>query len=259
MKKLLSISFALILIVSMFSACSKEETKEANTNKKVLVMGTSADYKPYEYVEASKSDAIIGFDVDIAKYIGKELGYEIKVKDMDFGGLLASLSSGKVDFVMAGMTPTPDRKENADFTDIYFVAKNMIVSKKDSGIKSLQDLKDKKVGVQTGSIQEEKAEEFKKQVNFQAEGRDRIPEVVQEIQAGRFDAAILEDTVAKNYLEKMKDLQGIEIKEAPEEVGAAIALPKNSDKTAEFNKVIKKMQENGEMDKLVKKWFGSGK
>ncbi len=57
----------------------------------------------------------------------------------------------------------------------------------------------------------------------------------------------------------MKDLQGIEIKEAPEEVGAAIALPKNSDKTAEFNKVIKKMQENGEMDKLVKKWFGSEK
>ncbi|MBO1579043.1 transporter substrate-binding domain-containing protein [Bacillus sp. XF8] len=259
MKKLLSISFALILIVSMFSACSKGETKEANTNKKVLVMGTSADYKPYEYVEASKSDEIIGFDVDIAKYIGKELGYEVKIKDMDFGGLLASLSSGKVDFVMAGMTPTPDRKKNADFTDIYFVAKNMIVSKKDSDIKSLQDLKDKKVGVQTGSIQEEKAEDFKKQVDFQAEGRDRIPEIVQEIQAGRFDAAILEDTVAKNYLDKMKDLQGVEIKEAPEEVGAAIALPKNSDKTEEFNKVIKKMQENGEMDKLVKKWFGSEK
>ncbi|MEY8347698.1 transporter substrate-binding domain-containing protein [Bacillus cereus] len=257
MKKLLSISFALILIVSMFSACSKGETKEANKNKKVLVMGTSADYKPYEYVEASKSDEIIGFDVDIAKYIGKELGYEIKIKDMDFGGLLASLNSGKVDFVMAGMTPTPERKENADFTDIYFVAKNMIVSKKDSGIQSLQDLEGKKVGVQTGSIQEEKANEFKKQVNFQAEGRDRIPEIVQEIQAGRFDAAILEDTVAKNYLEKIKGLQGIEIQEAPEEVGAAIALPKNSDKTAEFNKVIKKMQENGEMDKLVKKWFGS--
>ncbi len=60
------------------------------------------------------------------------------------------------------------------------------------------------------------------------------------LKSGRFDAAIIEDTVAKNYLEKMKDLQGVEIKEAPEEVGAAIALPKNSDKTAEFNKVIKK-------------------
>lgn len=262
MKKLVSLSFALILIVSMFSACSNGESKEPKEekgNKKVLVMGTSADYKPYEYVEASKSDEIIGFDIDIAKYIGKELGYEVKVKDMDFGGLLASLSSGKVDFVMAGMTPTAERKNNVDFTDIYFVAKNMIVSKKDSNIKSVEDLKGKTVGVQTGSIQEEKAAEFKKQVDFKAEGRDRIPEIVQEIKAGRFDAAILEDTVAKNYLEKMKDLQGIEIKEAPEEVGAAIALPKNSDKTAEFNKAIKKMQENGELDKLVKKWFGSEK
>ncbi|HDR7960329.1 transporter substrate-binding domain-containing protein [Bacillus wiedmannii] len=259
MKKLLSISFALILIVSMFSACSNGEEKASGKNKKVLVMGTSADYKPYEYVEASKSAEIIGFDVDVAKYIGKELGYEVKVKDMDFGGLLASLSSGKVDFVMAGMTPTAERKNNVDFTDIYFVAKNMVVSKKDSNIQSVEDLKGKKVGVQTGSIQEEKAAEFKKQVDFKVEGRDRIPEIVQEIKAGRFEAAIIEDTVAKNYLEKMKELQGIEIKEAPEEVGAAIALPKNSDKTAEFNKVIKKMQENGEMDKLVKKWFGSEK
>uniref|UniRef100_UPI0013C33AF7 transporter substrate-binding domain-containing protein n=2 Tax=Bacteria TaxID=2 RepID=UPI0013C33AF7 len=75
----------------------------------------------------------------IAKYIGKELGYEVKVKDMDFGGLLASLSSGKVDFVMAGMTPTAERKNNVDFTDIYFVAKNMVVSKKDSNIKSVED------------------------------------------------------------------------------------------------------------------------
>ena len=150
MKKLLSISFALILIVSMFSACSNGEEKATGKNKKVLVMGTSADYKPYEYVEASKSDEIIGFDVDVAKYIGKELGYEVKVKDMDFGGLLASLSSGKVDFVMAGMTPTAERKNNVDFTDIYFVAKNMVVSKKDSNIQSVEDLKGKKVGYKQG-------------------------------------------------------------------------------------------------------------
>ena len=91
MKKLLSISFALILIVSIFSACSNGEEKATGKNKKVLVMGTSADYKPYEYVEASKSDEIIGFDVDIAKYIGKELGYEVKVKDMDW----ASASSAQ--------------------------------------------------------------------------------------------------------------------------------------------------------------------
>lgn len=256
MKKIVSISFAIMLIVGIFGACSKRETAEDGKDKKVLVMGTSADYKPYEYVEASKSEEIIGFDIDIANYIGKELGYEIQVKDMEFGGLLASLSSGKVDFVMAGMTPKEERKKNADFTDIYFVAKNVVITKKDSDIQSVQDLQGKKIGVQTGSIQEEKAKELVKTVPFQFEGRDRVPDLVQEIQAGRFDAIILEDTVAKNYLDNMKDLKSIDIPEVADEAGSAIALPKNSDKTEEFNRVLKEMKENGEMDKLVKKWFG---
>jgi ABC-type amino acid transport substrate-binding protein len=175
---------------------------------------------------------------------------------MDFGGLLASLEAGKVDFVMAGMTPTAERKKNADFTDIYFTSKNLIITKEGSNIKTLQDLQGKKVGVQTGSIQEEKAKDLQKQVSFQSEGRDRIPELIQEIQAGRFDAIILEDTVAKGYLEKNKELKSVEIPEAADEAGSAIALPKNSNLTADFNKVIKEMKENGEMDKLVKKWFG---
>jgi ABC-type amino acid transport substrate-binding protein len=253
MKKLLSIMLASILVIGILGACSKKE--ENASGKKVLVMGTSADYKPYEYIDSAKSEEIIGFDVDIAKYIGKELGYEIQIKDMDFGGLLTAMEAGKVDFVMAGMTPTEKRKKNADFTDIYYTAKNLIISK-DGSIQKLEDLKGKTVGVQTGSIQEGKAKELQEKVEFKMEGRNRVPELVQEIQAGRFDAIIIEDTVAKGYLDKFKELKSIEIPEASDEAGSAIAFPKGSDKTAEFNKVIKKMQENGEMDKLIKKWFG---
>ncbi|MFD3447824.1 transporter substrate-binding domain-containing protein [Microbacteriaceae bacterium 4G12] len=261
MKKLLSILIASLLVVGVLGACSKKEDspKTSAKDKKVLVMGTSADYKPYEYIDSKTSDAIIGFDVDVAKYIGKELGYTIKVKDMDFSGLLPALESGKVDFVMAGMTPTEDRKKNVDFTDIYFEAKNVVVSKKDANIQKVEDLKDKTIGVQTGSIQEEKAKELQKQVSFKSEGRNRIPELVQEIQAGRFTGAIIENTVAKGYLDKMKDLKAFEIPEAADEAGSAIAFPKGSSKTEEFNKVLKKMKENGEMDKLVKKWFGGEK
>ncbi|MGQ0419265.1 condensation domain-containing protein, partial [Bacillus sp. HC-Mk] len=176
-----------------------EEEMGGNPAKLSSLSIQYADYKPYEYVDASKSDEIIGFDVDVAKYIGKELGYEVKVKDMDFGGLLASLSSGKVDFVMAGMTPTAERKNNVDFTDIYFVAKNMVVSKKDSNIQSVEGLKGKKVGVQTGSIQEEKAAEFKKQVDFQVEGRDRIPEIVQEIKFCCFITVFRKGNCCSNF------------------------------------------------------------
>lgn len=80
---------------------------------------------------------------------------------MDFGGLLASLSSGKVDFVMAGMTPTAERKNNVDFTDIYFVAKNMVVSKKDSNIQSVEGLKGKKVGYKQGLFKKRKQQNLK--------------------------------------------------------------------------------------------------
>ncbi|MDG4655634.1 transporter substrate-binding domain-containing protein [Ectobacillus antri] len=252
MKKLLSILLASLLVVGILGACSKQETSD---KKKVLVMGTSADYKPYEYIDSAKSDEIIGFDVDIAKYIAKELGYEIKIKDMDFTGLLAAMEAKKVDFVMAGMTPTAERKKNADFTDIYFTAKNLVISK-DGAVQKVEDLKGKTVGVQTGSIQEGKAKDIQKATEIKITDRNRIPELFEELKAGRVDAIIIEDTVAKGYLAKMSELKSIEIPEAADEAGSAIAFPKGSKQTEEFNKVIKKMQDNGEMEKLIKKWFG---
>ncbi|WP_028399116.1 transporter substrate-binding domain-containing protein [Ectobacillus panaciterrae] len=252
MKKVLSILLASLLVIGVLGACAK---KEDGGKKKVLTMGTSADYKPYEYVDSAKSDQIIGFDVDVAKYIGKELGYEIKITDMDFNGLLTAMEAKKVDFVMAGMTPTEKRKKNADFTDIYFVAKNLVISK-NGAIQKVEDLKGKTVGVQTGSIQEGKAKDMQKTTDFKITDRSRIPELFEELKAGRVDAIIVEDTVAKGYLTKLTELKSIEIPEAAEEAGSAIAFPKGSKETAEFNKVIKKMKENGEMEKLTKKWFG---
>ncbi|WP_369902699.1 transporter substrate-binding domain-containing protein [Bacillus manliponensis] len=258
MKKVLCSIFALIIIISMFAACSKSETASSN-EEKTLVMGTSADYKPYEYIDAKKSEEIIGFDIDVMNYIAKELGYKVQVKDMEFSGLLAALEAEKVDFVMAGLTPNKEREKNADFTDAYFVAKNVVITKKDANIQTLQDLQGKNVGVQTGSTQEERAKKLQKEVKFQLEGRDRIPELIQEVRAGRVEAIILEETVAKGYLQKEKELKKIEISEVAEEPGTVIALPKGSELTEEFNTVIKKMQENGEMEKLVNKWFGGGK
>ncbi|UOY93918.1 transporter substrate-binding domain-containing protein [Ectobacillus sp. JY-23] len=252
MKKLLSILLTSLLVVGVLGACSKQE---ASDKKKVLVMGTSADYKPYEYIDSAKSDEIIGFDVDVAKYIAKELGYEIKIKDMDFTGLLAAMEAKKVDFVMAGMTPTEERKKNADFTDVYFTAKNLVISK-DGVVQKVEDLKGKTVGVQTGSIQEGKAKDIQKTTEIKITDRNRIPELFEELKAGRVDAIIIEDTVAKGYLKKMSELKSIEIPEASDEAGSAIAFPKGSKQTEEFNKVIEKMQKNGEMEKLVKKWFG---
>ncbi|MFD1736372.1 transporter substrate-binding domain-containing protein [Bacillus salitolerans] len=239
-----------ILTVGLLAACGN-----ADDGKK-LVMATSADYPPYEFIDTEKGEEIIGFDVDIAKYITNELGYELEIVDMDFTTLITAMNGGKADFILAGMTPTPERLENADFSDIYFTAKHLIVSKKDSGINTIDDLAGKKVGVQTGSIQEGKADEIAETVNITIESRNRVPELVQEILAGRFDAAIIEDTVAAGHFKNNPELVGFAIEDGESDAGSAIAFPKDSDLTEEFNRVLNEMKENGELDKLIVKWFG---
>ncbi len=104
-------------------------------------MGTSADYPPFE---SKDGDKIVGFDVDLANALAKKTGHEIEVKDMDFNGLVTALKTNKVDIVLSGMTPTPKRKKQVDFSNVYYTAHNMIVTKKSSGIKSLDDLKGKR-------------------------------------------------------------------------------------------------------------------
>ncbi|PLR76423.1 ABC transporter substrate-binding protein [Bacillus sp. V3-13] len=261
MKKAIGLFLTSVLLIGLLAACGTSEKSssggETSGDKKVLTMGTSADYPPFEYVDTAKGDDYIGFDIDLANAIGEELGYEIEVKDMDFAGLIEALEGGQVDFVMAGMTPTEERKKNVDFSDIYFTAEHMIVSKKDSGIETIEDLKGKTVGVQLGSIQEGKAKEIAEQVDIKIENRNRIPELIQEIKAGRFDAAVIEDVVAQGYFKNNPDLTGFTLKDDPEEAGSAIAFPKESELKEEFNRVLNEMKENGELDKLVGKWFRS--
>ncbi|MDX2272622.1 MAG: transporter substrate-binding domain-containing protein [Cyanobacteriota bacterium] len=232
----------------------------AQAQEKKLVMGTSPDYPPYEFYDTSGGqEKIVGFDVDIANYIGEKLGYEIEISGMDFNGLIPALQAKRVDFVMAGMTPTEERKQNVDFSDIYFEAKNTIVAKKGSNFKTAADLSGKKVGVQLGTIQEGDAKDIaEKDTTVQVVSLNKVGEIVQEIKAGRIDAAIIEDTVAAGFTTSNPDLEfNVIPSEGPS--GSAVAFPKGSDAlVAEFNKVLAEMKESGELEKLVLKWFGEG-
>ncbi|KAA0560984.1 transporter substrate-binding domain-containing protein [Bacillus sp. CH30_1T] len=256
MKKILSI--ILVLIVSTtFAACGagEENAGTSSVESKKLIMGTSADYKPFEYVDTANSDEFIGYDIDLAHMLADELGYEIEIKDMEFSGLISALKTGQVDFVLSAMTPTPERQKNVDFSDVYYTAKDMIISTKESGIQSEKDLDGKTVGVQLGSIQQDAAEELSTSIPLKVETRDRIPELIQDLQNERFDAIIIENTVANGYLDKNKELQGNTMDVNEEEAGSAVALPKDSELTSEFNDALKKLEENGELDKLAEKWF----
>ncbi|WP_243290179.1 transporter substrate-binding domain-containing protein [Bacillus sp. FJAT-47783] len=256
MKKVLIIVMTIVMI-GVLAACGDTASEgEGTEEKQVLVMGTSADFAPFEYIDTAKGSDIIGIDVDIAKAITEKLGYELEIQDMDFNGLIPALQSKKLDFVLAGMSVNEERKESVDFSDVYYSAQHMIVTTEGSGIESVEDLEGKTVGVQLASVQEEKANEIAETINVKVENRNRISEVIQELKAGRFDAAIIEDAVANGYIEKNEDLKGYIIEEEnAEENGYAIAFPKGSELTEKFNEELQKMKDSGELDEILVKWF----
>lgn len=254
-------TLSVILAFGATTACTSanntaEDAAAGDDGEQVLVMATSADYPPYEFYETAAGDGEpVGFDVDIAKYITSELGYGLEIQDMEFNGIIPALQSQRVDFAMAGMTPTEERKESVDFTDVYYDAKNTIVAAAGSGYGSYEDLAGTTVGVQLGSIQEGELKEQAETIDdITVEPRNRISELVQEIKAGRIDAAIIEDTVAKGYIQNNDDLEFSTV-ESAEESGSAIAFPKDSELRAEFDQVLDQMQENGTLDEFINRWF----
>lgn len=104
-----------------------ESPADVDRSNGKLVMATNAEFEPYEYHEG---DAIVGIDPDMAQAICDKLGYELEISDMEFDSILAAVQSGKADFGAAGMTVTEDRLENADFTDTYANASQVIIVKK---------------------------------------------------------------------------------------------------------------------------------
>ncbi|MBD6614596.1 ABC transporter permease subunit [Komarekiella sp. 'clone 1'] len=247
--------FAVMLVISI-AGHSNPLQAVSSIGKDTLTLITSPDYPPYEFYDTKGGDRqIVGFDIDIANTLAKELGFKLKVMESDFNGLIPALQANRADFVMAGMTPTPERQKNVDFSIIYYEAKDTIVAPKNSNLKQPKDLSGKKVGVQLGTIQEQNAQKIAQKVaGIQLKQLNKVPEVVQEIKSGRIDAAIVEDTVAKGFAQANPDLE-FNVIPSEEASGSAIAFPKGSSLVEPFNKVLQQMKDKGELAKLATKWF----
>ncbi|MGF1514467.1 MAG: transporter substrate-binding domain-containing protein [Elainellaceae cyanobacterium] len=233
-----------------------DEAAVEGDGDQVLVMATAADYPPYEFYEAAAGGGEpVGFDIDIAKYITDQLGYELEIQDMAFNNIIPALQGERVDFAMAGMTPTEARKQSIDFTDVYYDAKSTIVAPADAGYEGYDDLAGATVGVQLGSIQEKELKLQAETIDgITVEPRNKISELVQEIKAGRIDAAVIENTVSKGYVQNNDDLEFTTV-ELDGESGSAIAFPQNSELRTEFDQALDEMKGNGAMDELINRWF----
>ncbi|MEY9978284.1 transporter substrate-binding domain-containing protein [Lysinibacillus sp. RC79] len=253
----------LVLVIGTLAACGAKNDKASDKNsnasggteqKQVLKVGTSSDYAPFEYVDAAKSEDIIGFDIDLIKLVGDKIGAEMQVQDIDFNSLVPALQAGKVDVVISGMSPNKEREEVVDFSEKYNQTEQVIIVKKDSGIKKEADLAGKKIGVQTASIQEKLGNTIAEKVDATVEGRTRIPEIIQDMMSKRLDAGILEGGVAKGYLKTNDKLVAFPVEEQPEDF-KAIAVQKGSDLKDKINKALKELTDEGKIKELEEKWL----
>ena len=224
-----------ILSLSVVGCSSKEEKSQlqAIKDKGVLTIGTSADYPPYEFhKEINGKDTIVGFEMMMAEEIAKELGVKLDIKDMKFDGLLGALKSGNVDMVVAGMSPTEERKKAVNFTDIYYNGEHVILVKEQSKnkYKSIDDLKNTKIAVQKASLQENIAKDIIKANDIKSLGK--ISDVILALQNNNVDAVVVSKEAIDGYLKQYPQIvvSQVNLGENKEE-GSAIAVNKTEDKT----------------------------
>lgn len=222
-----------------------------------LIVGTSADWPPFEYV---KDGEVVGIDIEIVKRIARELGVELEIKDMKFAALLEALKNGEVDMVIADITPTPKREQIVDFSIPYYFAKgNALVTLKDKELESLDDLRGGKVGVQLGTIQQEWAEENLKGIAEVVTYNKVYPDMVMVLKRGDIDAIVVSEMVANVILKKDPDLK-IAMYVGGPQVGGAVAVPQGAeDLKYVVNKVIYELLETGEIqevfDEQIEEWL----
>lgn len=252
-KKLICVLIISAIGLSMVG-CGQTKTMDRIEKSGKLVVGTSAEYAPYEYhTLVDGKDTIVGFDISIIQEIAKDLGVQLEIVDMGFEGLLGALNSNKVDVVIAGMNPDEKRRKSVDFSKIYYEAKQgVLVRTEDKDkIKSIADLSGKKVGVQLGTTQEAIAKEQMKDSSLVSLGK--IPDLVMELKNKKIDALVVELPVANGYIKNNNDLELSEISVKEESGGSAIAVKKGNSELVELiNKSLDRLMTDGSIDKFVK-------
>ena len=232
-----------------FAACSKS----SNT----VTMSTNATFEPFEYKSGGN---IVGIDVDIANKVAAKLGKKLAINDVEFESLPAELSSGKCDFVAAGMSVDADRKKNMDFSDPYFDATQSIIVLKGSAVQSRTDLNGKKVGVQQGTTGDKFCTNEKHTSDIKVGTVKRYnkgADAISDLTAGRIDAVVIDDFPAQKFVSQ-NSAKLVKLKDALTVEHYAIAVKKgNTELVNTINGVLKDMKSSGELDKIINKYKSS--
>jgi len=244
MKKILALVLALALILSAAAAVAEYKTIEEGK----FIYATSPDFPPFESTD--DNDNVIGIEPDILAVICGNLGLTAEPYAIDFDSALMAPGNGKADAVVSGVTVREDRKATMDFTIPYVTIVQGVVFKTGDDV-TLENLKDKKIGVQSGTTGQIAAvDDFG---DDHVAAYDKYSLAFQALQNGQVDCIMVDDMVGAAYVKQIPGLEMIKTEYEPEEFAFGFAKG-NTELVEAFNAELQKMIDDGTIEQIILKW-----
>ena len=281
MKKILALVLASLMLVCCFAGCGETkapaddtaapaddtaapagnnaaETTADNTDvntdeKDTLVMVTEGYFQPYEYYEGDK---LVGIDVEIANAIADKLGYELEIRDIDFGNIITEVMSGKADFGMAGMTVTEERLESINFSLSYASGVQSIIVTEGSPITSVDDLYAEGANYIVG-VQQATTGDIYSTDDFGETNVKRFKngnEAVLSLKNGDLDCVIIDDQPAKALVAANEGLVILETAYADESYAICVAK-ENTELLEKIDNAIIELMADGTIETIIAKYI----
>ncbi|MBT2700578.1 transporter substrate-binding domain-containing protein [Bacillus sp. ISL-40] len=255
MKKLGLLSLLLILSIFIAACGSKDTADEQEKGGKVYKVGVDTTYPPFEFKEGNDYK---GIDIELINAIAKNQDFKIELSPMDFGGIIPAMQANQLDVAIAGMSITDERKKVVDFSTPYFDAGLTVVVKKDNtSIKSVENLKGKKIAVKKGTTGAKYAQDNAAKLGITVVQFNDSPAMFQEVSNGNADA-LIEDYPVISYAIAQKDL-GLKIvgdRLNGDQYGIAVLKGQNADLLKKINNGLAELKKDGTYDKIIKTYLG---
>ncbi len=259
MKSVTKVLLAASVLVLLIAACAPKAPAnrlEAIKQAGKIVVGTSADYEPWEYKD--ENDEFVGADMDFMREIAKRMGVEVEFQDLGFDALVTAVQEGKVDAAIAAMAATDERRQSVDFSMVYYAGDNVAVTTAESGIAfdDPMELANYKVGTQSGTIMYYWLEDNLIEPGLMSSDNvslyERNEQLALDLQAGRIDVALMDLEPGKQYMGD-PNFGFVEIWRGPMDPnGQAIPVMKGEDELkAELDKHISDLLNEGFLRSLL--------
>ena len=268
MKKILGLTTALVMSAAMLASCggdAKPAQEEDTSLQKVqeqgyFTLGLDADFAPMGFTE--DDGTIAGFDIDLANAVAEKMGVTVEVKPIDWDAKSMELSTGKIDVIWNGFSISDERRKEVLFSNPYLSTKQSVIVKAGSDITTKADLAGKKIALQDGSTSEDavKADE----ATYALIGDENISrfkensQVLMEVDAGRADAAVIDEVFVRYYLQKENLLDKfVVLEEGFDEEDYGVGGRQGDHALMEaINKALDECKEEGITSDISMKWFG---